>query len=48
MAADNSAAPIILPAQARPPKRPFVEVDEDPVDEPNSDVSSNALSIVQQ
>jgi hypothetical protein len=44
IAADNSAAPIILPAQTRPPKRPFVEVDEDAVEDPNSDVSSGALT----
>jgi hypothetical protein len=34
---DNIAAPIVLPIQARPPKRPFAEVEEDAGEEPNSD-----------
>ncbi|KAF2035225.1 P-loop containing nucleoside triphosphate hydrolase protein [Setomelanomma holmii] len=31
------AAPIVLATQARPPKRPFAEVEEDAGEEPNSD-----------
>jgi hypothetical protein len=35
--ADDIAAPIVLPMQTRPPKRPFAEVDEDASEEPTSD-----------
>jgi len=35
--ADDIAAPIVLHMQARPPKRPFAEVDEDAGEEPTSD-----------
>jgi hypothetical protein len=28
---------LVLPTQARPPKRPFADVDKDAGDEPNSD-----------
>lgn len=35
MADENT--PLLVPAQVRPPKRPFAEVDEDAPEEPNSD-----------
>ena len=37
IAADDITAPILLPTQARPPKRLFAEIDEDAGEEPNSD-----------
>ena len=37
IAADDIAASIVLPVQARPLKRPFAEVEEDAGEEPNSD-----------
>jgi hypothetical protein len=37
IAADNIAAQIIVPVQARPLKRPFADVDEDAGNQPNSD-----------
>jgi hypothetical protein len=36
IAADDTA-PIVLPVQIRPLKRPFADVEEDAGDEPNSD-----------
>ena len=35
--ADDTATTMVLPIQARPPKRTFDEVDENTVEEPNSD-----------
>ena len=37
IAADDIAAPMLLPTQARPSKRSFAEIDEDAGEEPNSD-----------
>jgi hypothetical protein len=37
VAAEDIAAPLIVPTQARPPKRSFTEIDEDAGEEPNSD-----------
>ncbi|KAF1843465.1 P-loop containing nucleoside triphosphate hydrolase protein [Cucurbitaria berberidis CBS 394.84] len=37
IAADEITASVLLPAQARPSKRPFAEIDEDAGEEPNSD-----------
>jgi hypothetical protein len=35
--ADDTATTMVLPIQARPPKRTFDEVDENAAEEPNSD-----------
>lgn len=37
IAATDITAPLIVPIEARPPKRPFTEIDEDAGEEPNSD-----------
>jgi hypothetical protein len=37
VAADDIATPLVVPAQARPSKRSFKEIDEDAGEEPNSD-----------
>ena len=37
IAPHDITAPLLVPTEARPPKRPFAEFDEEVADEPNSD-----------